>query len=75
MIQRFYNASPTRTGRAKYCFPIPASAVICAFQLKSSDGRIVKGECKEKDLAEEEYEAAVASGQLAGLLDYVTDDG
>lgn len=49
--------------------------MICAFQLKSSDGRIVKGECKEKDLAEEEYEAAVASGQLAGLLDYVTDDG
>ena len=74
LIQRFYNATPTRTGRAKYCFPVPASAAICAFQFKSSDGRILRGECKEKDLAQEQYEAAVASGQMAGLLEYVTDD-
>ncbi|KAJ2933576.1 hypothetical protein H1R20_g3512, partial [Candolleomyces eurysporus] len=74
LTQRFYNATPNRTGRAKYCFPVPASAAICAFQFKSSDGRILRGECKEKDLAQEQYEAAVASGQMAGLLEYVTDD-
>lgn len=74
LIQRFYNPGPHRTGRAKYCFPVPASAAICAFQFKCSDGRILRGECKEKDLALEQYEAAVASGQMAGLLEYVTDD-
>ncbi|KAJ2919282.1 hypothetical protein MD484_g1078, partial [Candolleomyces efflorescens] len=74
LIQRFYNATPNRTGRAKYCFPVPASAAICAFQFEASDGRILRGECKEKGLAQEQYEAAVASGQTAGLLEYVTDD-
>ncbi|RXW16012.1 hypothetical protein EST38_g9851 [Candolleomyces aberdarensis] len=74
LVQRFYNPTPNRIGRAKYCFPVPASAAICAFQFKSSDGRILRGECKEKDLAQEQYEAAVASGQMAGLLEYVTDD-
>ncbi|KAJ2933575.1 hypothetical protein H1R20_g3513, partial [Candolleomyces eurysporus] len=74
LTQRFYNATPNRTGRAKYCFPVPDSAAICAFQFKSSDGRVLRGECKERDLAQEQYEAAVASGQMAGLLEYVTDD-
>ena len=63
------------TGRTKYCFPVPASAAICAFQMTSSDGRTLKGECREKTQAREQFELALASGKEAGLLDYVTDDG
>lgn len=74
LTQKFYNAGPSRTGRAKYCFPVPASAAICSFQMTSSDGKVIRGECKEKGLAQEQYEAAMASGQTAGLLEYVTDD-
>jgi hypothetical protein len=74
VTQKFYNNSPVRTGRAKYCFPVPASAAVCAFQLTGSDGRVIRGECKEKELAQEQYEAAMATGQTAGLLEYVTDD-
>ncbi|TFK30706.1 von Willebrand domain-containing protein [Coprinopsis marcescibilis] len=74
LIQKFYNSASVATGRAKYCFPVPASAAICAFQTTTSDGRTIKGECKEKEEAREQFEAAVASGRTAGLLDYVTDD-
>lgn len=74
LTQKFYNPEDTRTGRAKYCFPVPASAAVCGFQLTCSDGRVIKGECKEKDVAQEQYEAAMASGEMAGLLEYVTDD-
>jgi Vault protein inter-alpha-trypsin domain len=40
-----------------------------------SDGRTIKGECKAKEEARDAYEQAVASGRMAGLVDYVTDDG
>lgn len=42
--------------------------------MKTSDGRIITGICKEKDTAREEYEHALTSGKFAGLLEYVTDD-
>ncbi|EAU92984.1 von Willebrand domain-containing protein [Coprinopsis cinerea okayama7 len=74
LIQKFFNASAVSTGRAKYCFPVPASAAICAFQMITSDGRTLRGECKEKEQAREDFEAALAGGRTAGLLDYVTDD-
>ena len=75
LVQKFYNPSPVTTGRAKFCFPVPASAAICGFQMICSDGRTIKGECKAKDEARDIYEQAVAGGQTAGLAEYVTDDG
>ncbi|KAG6857619.1 hypothetical protein H0H87_010187 [Tephrocybe sp. NHM501043] len=51
-------------------FPVPASAAICAFSLETSDGRIVKGVAKDKDIAQQEFEDAQQTGQLAGLVNY-----
>lgn len=42
--------------------------------MQTSDGRTVTGIAKEKDLARKEYEEALAAGQFAGLMNYVTDD-
>lgn len=42
--------------------------------MRTSDDRVVKGVCKEKDAAREEYEQAVSAGKFAGMLDYITDD-
>ncbi|KAG6866252.1 hypothetical protein C0991_006839 [Blastosporella zonata] len=55
-------------------FPVPAGGAICAFNLETSDGRIVKGLAKDKETAREEYKQALQAGQLAGLVNYVTDD-
>lgn len=54
---------------------MPASAAVCAFDMKTWDGRVIKGLSQEKDVARETYERAVHAGQFAGLVDYVTDDG
>ncbi|KAG6837909.1 hypothetical protein H0H93_013062 [Arthromyces matolae] len=55
-------------------FPVPASAAICAFQMETSDGRVVTGVAKEKEAAQQEFEQATHGGHFAGLINYVTDD-
>ncbi|KAG6814457.1 hypothetical protein H0H92_007461 [Tricholoma furcatifolium] len=55
-------------------FPKPAGAAICAFSMETSDGRIVKGIVKDKEVAVQDYEGAIHAGQLAGLVIHVTDD-
>ncbi|TFK40891.1 hypothetical protein BDQ12DRAFT_600261 [Crucibulum laeve] len=74
VTQVFTNPSDIATGRCKYCFPVPACAAICAFNMRTSDGRTLIGISKEKDLARDEYEQGIKSGKFAGMLEYVTDD-
>ena len=74
LAQSYSNPSDTSTGRCKYCFPVPASAAICAFSMTTSDGRTIDGIVKDKDRAREEYKAALDAGRSAGMLEYVTDD-
>ncbi|CAK5265029.1 unnamed protein product [Mycena citricolor] len=74
LTQAFRNTSAHATGRAKYCFPVPAGAALCAFELRTEDGAVVKAVCKEKTQARLEFELALEEGRETGLLDWVTDD-
>ncbi|EIW79467.1 hypothetical protein CONPUDRAFT_154882 [Coniophora puteana RWD-64-598 SS2] len=77
LTQTFRNPpSPTgrATGRAKYVFPLPARASVCAFELERGDGRGVRGEARERAEAEEVFGRAVREGREAGLVEWVTDD-
>ncbi|KAJ7102421.1 von Willebrand factor type A domain-containing protein [Mycena belliarum] len=74
LTQKYRNPSSTATSRAVYCFPVPASGAVCAFEMRTSDGRVVTGICKEKAKAREEYEHALAQGQETSLLEWVADD-
>ena len=74
LSQSYSNPSEFSTGRCKYCFPVPASAAICAFGMTTSDGRAIKGIAKDKDQAREDYKQALDVGRSASMLEYVTDD-
>jgi hypothetical protein len=60
---------------AKYIFPIPARAAVCAFEMKTRDGKVVYGLVKEKEQAKKEYNEAIVQGKWAGLLSEVGKDG
>ncbi|KAA1473925.1 hypothetical protein DENSPDRAFT_882390 [Dentipellis sp. KUC8613] len=70
----FTNPKNAETGSAKYVFPLPARAAVCAFEMRRSDGEVIFGVVKEKDLAAREYDDAVRDGHFAGLVEAATDD-
>ncbi|KAK0481590.1 von Willebrand factor type A domain-containing protein [Armillaria novae-zelandiae] len=72
--QTYVNHSDHPTSKARYYFPVPASAAICSFEMRTSRGRVITGVAKEKLQAREEHERAIASGRFTGLLEWVTDD-
>ncbi|KAJ7604890.1 von Willebrand factor type A domain-containing protein [Mycena polygramma] len=74
LIQKYRNPLSTATSRALYHFPVPASGAVCAFEMRTSDDRVVTAVCKEKTKAREEYEQALSQGQETSLLEWVTDD-
>ena len=74
LTQTFYNPSDEPTGRAKYVFPLPANAAVCAFELELEDGSIIVGEVKEKEEAALTFTQAVQQGAVAALVERVTDD-
>jgi hypothetical protein len=49
-------------------FPLDNRAAVCAFEVEI-DGKVTKGEVQEKEQARATYDAAVASGQGAQLLE------
>jgi Vault protein inter-alpha-trypsin domain len=75
LTQTYTNTSETSTSRAKYVFPVPSRAAVCAFEMNHADGRTIVGVSKEKQKAAEEHEAAIREGKFTGLLEWVTDDG
>ncbi|KAG1770298.1 hypothetical protein EV702DRAFT_672376 [Suillus placidus] len=74
LSQVFENVSESPTNRAKYVFPLPASAAACAFELEHEDGRVIFGVAKEKSEAAKAFQSAVDAGKTAGLVEWVTDD-
>lgn len=52
LSQVFENESESPTSRAKYVFPLPANAAICAFELQHADGRVMTGVAKLKEKSE-----------------------
>jgi hypothetical protein len=73
--QTFANPSQTSTSRAKYVFPVPARAAVCAFEMQFKDGRIIKGVAKENGQAIQEHEQALNEGKATALVNWVSDDG
>lgn len=76
VTQTFHNINQTTAGSdARYIFPTPANAAVCAFQMQTSGGRVIRARVKELAKAQEEFEAALAEDKWAGLLQEVTADG
>lgn len=46
--------------------------IVAIFTFREIDGKTYVGEVKEKEKAKKQYEAAVSSGQTAGLVKWVT---
>jgi len=74
LTQIYTNPSDKPTSRAKYYFPVPANAAVCAFEMRTADGRIVTGISRERSLARADYEQAISQGKDAAMLEFVTDD-
>ncbi|KAK7680416.1 hypothetical protein QCA50_016657 [Cerrena zonata] len=74
LSQVFVNQDPDRTPRAKYVFPIPAGAAVCAFEMHTEDGGTIRGIAKEREQAHREHEQALNAGKLTSLVEWATDD-
>ncbi|KAJ7288523.1 vault protein inter-alpha-trypsin domain-containing protein [Mycena rebaudengoi] len=59
---------------ATYLFPIPARAAVCGFVMIKQDGSKVVGCVQEKQEARKTYNAAVAQGKQASLMEQQTPD-
>jgi hypothetical protein len=75
ITQTYTNFSDAATTRAKYVFPVPARAAVCAFELCLSDGQVITAVAKDNDQALKEFERASREGRIAGIVDWATDDG
>ena len=58
-----------------YVFPLPPTAAVCAFKAVIDGDKVIKGVVREKKAAKKEYQAALAKGQTAGLLEKEHADG
>lgn len=74
LTQTFYNPSDRPTGRAKYVFPLPANAAVCAFEFELEDGSVIVGEIKEKEEAAQTFTHAVEQERVVALVERVMDD-
>lgn len=72
VVQRFRNTSDRAT-EATYIFPLPADAAVSAMALQIG-ARTVHAAIERRDAAQRRYEAAVAAGVAAGLLEQERPD-
>ncbi|KAH9925324.1 uncharacterized protein B0H18DRAFT_1085308 [Fomitopsis serialis] len=69
LTQHFANVNRTdRAATARYVFPVPVGGAVCAFEMRTADGKVVVGEVKEAHQAEAEFTQAVSQNKMAGLL-------
>ncbi|KAJ7780211.1 von Willebrand factor type A domain-containing protein [Mycena maculata] len=73
-LTQTYGNDATVPIEARYSFPIPARAAVCSFVMVKQDGTRVVGAVQEKQEARETYNAAVAQGQQASLMEQQTPD-
>jgi Vault protein inter-alpha-trypsin domain len=73
VTQVYKNQSNLPTSRAKYMFPVPPRAAVCAFSMTRQDQHIIYGVAKENSKAVEEYEAEIRGDSTA--VEWVSDDG
>lgn len=61
--------------KAKYVFPVPSGGAVCAFEMRTSNGKVLVGEVKESRQADNEFKEAVSQDRTAGLLAKASPDG
>ncbi len=74
LTQTFQNESEDDF-RAKYIFPVPARAAICAFEMETERGEVIRGIVEEKGVAAAKHKRAMEEGKVTGLVAWATDDG
>jgi Ca-activated chloride channel family protein len=67
-VAQEYRNDESRPVEAIYTFPLPEEAAVCGFQVELG-GQILKGQVEDKEKCLEEYDAALARGAGAFLLD------
>jgi len=73
VVQRFRNSSGHPT-EATYIFPLPADAAVSAMAMQIGT-RTIHAAIEARDAAQRRYEAAVAAGAAAALLEQERPDG
>lgn len=68
VVQQTYTSHVSEAQDISYTFPLPSDAAVCAFTAVV-DGRTVRGVVKRKAEAKAEYNAAIAEGKTAALLE------
>lgn len=68
VVQQTYTSHMSEAQDISYTFPLPSDAAVCAFTAVV-DGRTVRGVVKRKAEAKAEYNAAIAEGKTAALLE------
>lgn len=71
-LTTFSNGSLTN---ARYLFPIPEGASVCAFKMELTNGSVVSGVVKDTEKAKKVFQDAVSQGEWAGLAYEITADG
>ena len=59
---------------ARYIFPIPEGASVCAFKMELTNGDVVSGTVQEISKAQKIFQTAVNNGEWAGLAYEITSD-
>lgn len=72
VVQRFRNTTD-RVTEATYIFPLPADAAVSAMAMQVG-ARTIRAAIERRDAAQRRYEAAVAAGLAAALLDQERPD-
>ncbi|MCL6622700.1 MAG: VWA domain-containing protein, partial [Syntrophobacterales bacterium] len=67
-VAQEYRNDESRPVEAIYTFPLPEEAAVCGFHVELG-GQILKGQVEDKEKCLEEYDAALARGAGAFLLD------
>ena len=66
-VRQTYRNDTSEWREGRYLLPLPENAAVGALTLRIGD-RLIEGEIREKQQAQAEYNAAVASGQRASLV-------
>ena len=72
-IEQVYKNELNEILEVGYTFPIADSATVVGFEIDVGD-KILKGVCKENEIAKREYQNALADGDSAYLMEQKTDN-
>lgn len=72
-IEQVYKNELNEVLEVGYTFPIADSATVFGFEIDTGD-KILKGVCKENEIAKREYQNALADGDSAYMMEQKTDN-